>query len=106
VILMFFLSQAYTKVVENEVRGTAISCSPLHNAIRALKTAATKVNGERKELQRQLSSNQLKKDSMKIRSLNDRLMQAERAFTNREGLFKREWFKHLVCGFSLHCFLF
>lgn len=47
-ILMFFLSQAYTKVVENEVRGTAISCSPLHNAIRTLKTAATKVNGERK----------------------------------------------------------
>jgi N-acetylated-alpha-linked acidic dipeptidase len=90
--------EAYTKVVENEVRGTAISCSPLHNAIRALKTAATKVNGERKELQRQLSSNQLKKDSMKIRSLNDRLMQAERAFTNREGLFKREWFKHLVYG--------
>uniref|UniRef100_A0A0D9YER6 Peptidase M28 domain-containing protein n=1 Tax=Oryza glumipatula TaxID=40148 RepID=A0A0D9YER6_9ORYZ len=40
--------EAYTKVVENEVRGTAISCSPLHNAIRALKTAATKVNGERK----------------------------------------------------------
>uniref|UniRef100_A0A0D3ETU0 Aminopeptidase NAALADL1 n=1 Tax=Oryza barthii TaxID=65489 RepID=A0A0D3ETU0_9ORYZ len=90
--------EAYTKVVENEVGGTAISCSPLHNAIRALKTAATKVNGERKELQRQLSSNQLKKDSMKIRSLNDRLMQAERAFTNREGLFKQEWFKHLVYG--------
>uniref|UniRef100_A0A0E0FSX1 Aminopeptidase NAALADL1 n=1 Tax=Oryza nivara TaxID=4536 RepID=A0A0E0FSX1_ORYNI len=90
--------EAYTKVVENEVRGTAISCSPLHNAIRTLKTAATKVNGERKELQRQLSSNQLKKDSMKIRSLNDRLMQAERAFTNREGLFKQEWFKHLVYG--------
>uniref|UniRef100_A0A0E0JIH0 Transferrin receptor-like dimerisation domain-containing protein n=1 Tax=Oryza punctata TaxID=4537 RepID=A0A0E0JIH0_ORYPU len=90
--------EAYTKVVENEVRGTVISCSPLHNAIRALKKATTKVNGERKELLRQLSSNQLRKDSMKIRTLNDRLMQAERAFTNREGLFKQEWFKHLVYG--------
>ncbi|XP_015692136.2 probable glutamate carboxypeptidase LAMP1 [Oryza brachyantha] len=90
--------EAYTKLVENEVRGTAISCSPLHNAIRALKTAATKVNGERKELQRQLLSNQLIKDSLKTRSLNDRLMQAERAFTSREGLFKQEWFKHLVYG--------
>jgi hypothetical protein len=23
-------------------------------------------------------------------------MQAERAFTSREGIFKQEWFKHLV----------
>ncbi|KAL5222281.1 hypothetical protein ABZP36_026994 [Zizania latifolia] len=92
--------EAYTKVVENEVRGTDISCSPLHNAIRALRKAATKVNGERKELQRQLLSNQLSKDSLKIRALNDRLMQAERAFTSREGLFKQEWFKHLVYGSS------
>uniref|UniRef100_A0A0D9V5G2 Aminopeptidase NAALADL1 n=1 Tax=Leersia perrieri TaxID=77586 RepID=A0A0D9V5G2_9ORYZ len=90
--------EEYTKVVENEIRGTAVSCSPLHSAIRALKIAATKINGERKELQRQLLSNQLSKDSMKIRALNDRLMQAERAFTNREGLFKQEWFKHLVYG--------
>ncbi|KAG8077857.1 hypothetical protein GUJ93_ZPchr0007g5524 [Zizania palustris] len=92
--------EAYTKVVENEVRGTVVSCSPLHNAVRALRESATKVNGERKELQRQLLSMQLKKDSLKIRALNDRLMQAERAFTSREGLSKQEWFKHLVYGSS------
>lgn len=43
---------------------------------------------------------QLNKDSLKIRQLNDRLMQAERAFTSREGIFKQEWFKHLVSRYS------
>ncbi|XP_062206804.1 probable glutamate carboxypeptidase LAMP1 [Phragmites australis] len=90
--------EAYTKAVENDVNGTAVSCSPLHNSIRALRRAATKVNSERKELQRQLLRKLLNKDSLKIRELNDRLMQAERAFTNREGLYKQEWFKHLVYG--------
>nr|CAB3478246.1 unnamed protein product [Digitaria exilis] len=53
---------------------------------------------ELEELQKQLMSKQLNKDSLKIRQLNDRLMQAERAFTSREGIFKQEWFKHLVYG--------
>ncbi|KAL6845596.1 hypothetical protein ACP4OV_025091 [Aristida adscensionis] len=90
--------EAYTKVVEDEVKGTAISCSPLYNSIKALRKAATKVNSEQKDVQMQLLTKQLNKDSMKIRTLNDRLMQAERAFTNREGLYKQEWYKHLVYG--------
>lgn len=40
--------QAYTKVLENKVKGTAVTCSPLYNSIRALKTAATTVNNEQK----------------------------------------------------------
>ncbi|KAF7037597.1 hypothetical protein CFC21_047938 [Triticum aestivum] len=90
--------EAYTKVVEKETEGTTVSCSPLYNSIRALKKAATKVNSERKDIQRELSSKQLSKDSMRIRGLNDRLMQAERAFTNREGIFKQAWYKHLIYG--------
>ncbi|XP_044976998.1 probable glutamate carboxypeptidase LAMP1 [Hordeum vulgare subsp. vulgare] len=90
--------EAYTKVVEKETEGTAVSCSPLYNSIRALKKAAAKVNSERKDIQRELSSKQLSKDSMRIRALNDRLMQAERAFTNREGIFKQAWYKHLIYG--------
>ncbi|KAM3351164.1 hypothetical protein ACQJBY_023272 [Aegilops geniculata] len=90
--------EAYTKVVEKETEGTTVSCSPLYNSIRALKKAATKVNSERKDIQRALSSKQLSKDSIKIRGLNDRLMQAERAFTNREGIFKQAWYKHLIYG--------
>ncbi|CAM0882797.1 unnamed protein product [Alopecurus aequalis] len=90
--------EAYTKVVEKAVKGTSISCSPLYNSIKALERAATKVNSERKDIQRDLTSKQLSKDSMKIRGLNDRLMQAERAFTNREGIFKQEWYKHMIYG--------
>lgn len=36
------------------------------------------------------------KDGQKVRELNDRLMMAERAFTDREGLPGRWWYKHLV----------
>ncbi|CAL4947524.1 unnamed protein product [Urochloa decumbens] len=90
--------EAYTKVLENEVKGTAVNCSPLYNSIKDLRTAATEVNNEQKELRKLLLSKQLNKDSLKIRQLNDRLMQAERAFTSREGIFKQEWFKHLVYG--------
>ncbi|CAO2166330.1 unnamed protein product [Urochloa humidicola] len=90
--------EAYTKVIEKEVKGTAVTCSPLYNSIKDLRTAATKVNNEQKELQKLVLSKQLNKDSLKIRQLNDRLMQAERAFTSREGIFKQEWFKHLVYG--------
>lgn len=35
-------------------------------------------------------------DSLKVRELNDRLMMAERAFTDPDGLFQRTWYKHLV----------
>ncbi|CAO2171393.1 unnamed protein product [Urochloa humidicola] len=90
--------EAYTKVIEKEVKGTAVTCSPLYNSIKDLRTAATEVNNEQKELQKLVLSKQLNKDSLKIRQLNDRLMQAERAFTSREGIFKQEWFKHLVYG--------
>lgn len=37
-----------------------------------------------------------KKYEMKVRELNDRLMMAERAFTDRDGLTGRSWYKHLV----------
>ncbi|KAK3161892.1 hypothetical protein QOZ80_1BG0082780 [Eleusine coracana subsp. coracana] len=92
--------ESYTKVVENEVKGMAVSCSPLYNSIRTLRRAVTKVNSEQKELQRKLLSKKLNKDSLKIRELNDRLMQAERAFTSREGLVSDKWSKHLVFGTS------
>jgi hypothetical protein len=59
-----------------------------------------KKHGHFQELQKLLLSKQLNKDSLKIRQLNDRLMQTERAFTSREGIFKLEWFKHLVSRYS------
>ena len=37
-----------------------------------------------------------KNDQSEARELNDRLMMAERAFTDRDGLLGRSWYKHLV----------
>lgn len=37
-----------------------------------------------------------KNDYYKVRELNDKLMMAERAFTDKEGLSGRPWYKHLV----------
>ena len=42
-----------------------------------------------------------KKDQVKVREINDRLMMAERAFTDAEGLSGRSWYKHLVCLFLI-----
>lgn len=39
-----------------------------------------------------------KNDHFKVRELNDRLMMAERAFTDQDGLLGRSWYKHLVCS--------
>lgn len=38
--------------------------------------------------------------TLKVREINDRLMMAERAFTNREGLVGRPWYKHMVSAGS------
>jgi Transferrin receptor-like dimerisation domain len=38
----------------------------------------------------------LRKDQSKLRELNDRLIMAERAFIDGQGLSGREWHKHLV----------
>ncbi|KAK7244511.1 hypothetical protein RIF29_39334 [Crotalaria pallida] len=43
-----------------------------------------------------------KKDHLKVREINDRLMMAERAFTDRDGLFGMSWYKHLIYGPSKH----
>ena len=37
-----------------------------------------------------------KDEKWKVREMNDRLMMAERALTDREGLPGRPWYKHLV----------
>lgn len=44
-----------------------------------------------------------KKDHLRGRELNDRLMMAERAFTDRDGLFGMSWYKHLVSCFQGRC---
>ncbi|XP_072959079.1 probable glutamate carboxypeptidase LAMP1 [Typha angustifolia] len=90
------------KIIKDEALGMRVSFSPLYKSIKELKRAATKVDGERKALKSKLWGLKLRNDPLKVRELNDRLMMTERAFTDREGLFEREWYKHLIYGPSQH----
>ncbi|KAL0915549.1 hypothetical protein M5K25_015975 [Dendrobium thyrsiflorum] len=102
-----YISYAYelqksTKVLENELLGKPVSFAPLQESIEKFRKAASKVESQRKALEGKDLLSKWKKDPLKVRELNDRLMMTERAFTNREGLFGRPWFKHLVYGPSNH----
>ncbi|VVB17087.1 unnamed protein product [Arabis nemorensis] len=74
--------------LEKEKLGHSIDVSPLLKSIENLFTAAQEINIEKEAI----------KGAMKVRELNDRLMMAERALTDRDGLSGRQWYKHLVYG--------
>lgn len=118
--------------MEDELSDRGTRLAPLFESIKKLKDAATKINQERKVWQDFLSGQGLtdmsakdsiqrivniqameekrvwpwmfKKDKVKVREINDRLMMAERAFTDAEGLSGRPWYKHLVCFFLILTF--
>nr|CAD1824164.1 unnamed protein product [Ananas comosus var. bracteatus] len=94
--------QESTRDIQHDVLGTPVSFSPLFKSIRELKRAATEINAEKKALERVIWGIKLEKNPLKVRELNDRLMMAERAFTDREGLCGRQWYKHLIYGPSQH----
>ncbi|KAJ0970607.1 hypothetical protein J5N97_018566 [Dioscorea zingiberensis] len=87
-----------TKILEDEVLGTDVSFTPMYNSIEMLKKAAIKIGSERKALEDQSWTCKWRTDSLKIRDLNDRLMMAERALTDRDELFQRNCYKHLEIG--------
>ncbi|ONK79109.1 uncharacterized protein A4U43_C01F3030 [Asparagus officinalis] len=97
-----FELQKSTKILEEEDLRMLVNFSPLYKSIEELKEAATKMNNEKEALRRKSWRLNWRKDPIKVRELNDRLMMAERAFTDREGLFKRPWYKHLIYGPSQH----
>ncbi|KAI0496509.1 hypothetical protein KFK09_022828 [Dendrobium nobile] len=90
--------QQSTELFEKEVLGMPVSFAPIYQSIEKLKKAAAVINSERKELEGKNWLLTWKKDPIKVRELNDRLMMTERAFTNREGLNERPWYKHLIYG--------
>nr|XP_029120354.1 probable glutamate carboxypeptidase LAMP1 isoform X1 [Elaeis guineensis] len=94
--------QRSTKIVEDDALGMPVTFAPLYKSIEELKKAATKIDNQIKALERNFLSLNWRKDPLKVRELNDRLMMAERAFTDRDGLFGREWYKHLIYGPSMH----
>ncbi|CAO1945923.1 unnamed protein product [Urochloa humidicola] len=89
-----------TKDIVDKCKGFPVSFSPLQKSIKQLESAATKIHKERMSLQAENWSLKTRQYTLKVREINDRLMMAERAFTNREGLAGRPWYKHLIYASS------
>ncbi|KAE7998641.1 hypothetical protein FH972_003166 [Carpinus fangiana] len=90
--------QTYTKDLKVEISDKNISLTPLFKSIEELQKAAATVINQRKAIEERKGWPSIwNKDHLKVRELNDRLMMAERAFTDQDGLSQRSWYKHLVC---------
>lgn len=82
--------------INERVLGMPVSVSPLHKSIKEFNRAVIKVDSELKVLQTWKVWSPWRNNPMRVRDLNDRLMMTERAFTDREGLFGRPWYKHMI----------
>ncbi|XP_040873711.1 probable glutamate carboxypeptidase LAMP1 [Glycine max] len=74
--------------LEDEISNKDINLSPIFKSIKGLEKAAIKIDSQRKEIEAGKGWITGKKDHLRVRELNDRLMMAERAFTDRDGLFE------------------
>ncbi|XP_010493051.1 PREDICTED: probable glutamate carboxypeptidase 2 isoform X1 [Camelina sativa] len=83
-----YASELKKSAEDLEKLGHSIDVSPLIKSIEDLSTAAQGINKEKEGI----------KGALKVREINDRLMMAERAMTDRDGLSERPWYKHLVYG--------
>ncbi|KAJ4958603.1 hypothetical protein NE237_025714 [Protea cynaroides] len=91
--------QESAKEFEDKVSSKVISLVPLYKSIDKLEKAAIKINNHIKEIkERRVWPSFWKRNHLEVRELNDRLMMAERAFTDRDGLLGRSWYKHLIYG--------
>ncbi|XVE54176.1 hypothetical protein DITRI_Ditri03aG0059600 [Diplodiscus trichospermus] len=98
-----FELQKRTKDLENEISDKGISFSPLFKSIKELLKAASKINDQKKEIKEAKGWTSMRRNNhVKVRELNDKLMMAERAFTDNDGLLGRPWFKHLIYAPSRH----
>ncbi|PQQ10660.1 putative glutamate carboxypeptidase 2 [Prunus yedoensis var. nudiflora] len=98
--------QRHMKDLEDELPDKNINLAPLFKSIEEFKKAATKINSQR-EVSMTIEQHKGwqfigKNDHFKVRELNDRLMMAERAFTDQDGLLGSSWYKHLIYGPSKH----
>ncbi|XP_071684521.1 probable glutamate carboxypeptidase LAMP1 isoform X2 [Lolium perenne] len=85
--------------INERVLGMPVSLSPLHKSIKEFDRAVLKVDSE---LETRNFWSPWRNNPLKVRDLNDRLMMTERAFTEREGLSGRPWYKHMIYGPSLY----
>ncbi|KAI3925898.1 hypothetical protein MKW92_018778, partial [Papaver armeniacum] len=83
--------QTSTKELEDQILGKSVSLLPLYKSIQELKKAAVKIDKQKKVLEdRKGWASPWRRYPLKAREFNDRLMMAERAFTDRDGLPGRE----------------
>ncbi|XP_030465184.2 probable glutamate carboxypeptidase LAMP1 [Syzygium oleosum] len=95
--------QKAAKDLEDELIDKELNLTPLFKAIEDFRGAATKINIDVKAIKESKSWSSIWKEyHMRERELNDRLMMAERAFADPNGLFGRSWYKHLIYGPSKH----
>ncbi|KAK3005233.1 hypothetical protein RJ639_017673 [Escallonia herrerae] len=87
--------QSYTNVLRSMLEGL-VSLHPITDAIQQFEAAAKEADEESKKLGEQDAVVDVL--VLKKRTLNDRLMFAERGFLDAEGLEGRKWFKHLIYG--------
>uniref|UniRef100_A0A0D9YET7 glutamate carboxypeptidase II n=1 Tax=Oryza glumipatula TaxID=40148 RepID=A0A0D9YET7_9ORYZ len=85
--------------INKRLLGVPVSSSPLQKSIAEFKRAALQMDSEMKTRK---VWNPWRNNPLKVRDLNERLMMTERAFTDREGLSGRPWYKHLIYAPSLH----
>ncbi|KAE8682860.1 Peptidase M28 family protein isoform 2 [Hibiscus syriacus] len=98
-----FEIQKLAEDLEKEVSGKGITFSPLFKSIEELAKAATKINSQKKEIKEAKGwTSMWRNDHNRVRELNDRLMMAERAFTDPDGLLRMPWYKHLIYAPSRH----
>ncbi|RYQ79182.1 hypothetical protein Ahy_Scaffold6g107884 isoform E [Arachis hypogaea] len=91
-----FESQLNVKKLEDEISNKDMNLSPILKSIKELEKAAIKINDQKKEIEASKGWKIWKEYQMKVRDVNDRLMMAERAFTDRDGLLGMTWHKHLM----------
>ncbi|KAI4377079.1 hypothetical protein MLD38_014765 [Melastoma candidum] len=76
---------------------------PLDKAVEEFTRAAAQVNTEIMAIKESKPWLFKRKEyHSKVKEINDRLMMAERAFTDPDGLFDRKWYKHLIYAPSKH----
>jgi len=95
--------QSYTVTLESQLKAAGtpphVVTSPLHDSISDLKMAISGIKIEEKGFQENESQfSDIHYLIPQRRELNDRLLMAERAFTDSDGLPGRIWNKHLIYG--------
>ncbi|GAV84345.1 PA domain-containing protein/TFR_dimer domain-containing protein/Peptidase_M28 domain-containing protein [Cephalotus follicularis] len=95
--------QKSTMDLEDKISDKGINLLPMFKSIEDLTEAATKIYNQKKAIEESKGWASIsKRDHLKVRELNDKMMMAERAFTDRDGLKGRPWYKHLIYAPSKH----